>query len=77
VRRRWLVYISSPFADDVYVDGQAQQGEVKVQAHTANLRYKTEIAIDVPATALVCDNYTHVFRRGNIERIFMLFLSSP
>lgn len=33
-------------------DIKAQQGEVKLSAHTANLKYKTEISYDVPATAL-------------------------
>lgn len=33
-------------------DIKAQQGEVKLLASTANLRYKTEISFDVPATTL-------------------------
>ncbi|XP_024366641.1 outer envelope pore protein 37, chloroplastic isoform X2 [Physcomitrium patens] len=33
-------------------DIKAQQGELKLQAHTSNLRYKTEISSDVPATTL-------------------------
>ncbi|KAG0628419.1 hypothetical protein M758_1G025300 [Ceratodon purpureus] len=33
-------------------DIKAQQGEVKLMAHTASLKYKTEISYEVPATTL-------------------------
>jgi len=72
--RNALVTMNADFGRNLSVkyqrDINAQQGEVKVQAHTANLRYKTEISCDVPATTLprvVCSFPVGQLRAEEVE----------